>query len=128
MRAGERHCLKQEKGGGRIINISSIIASRGYNGLSAYSASKAGLDGITRSLSRETGKLGVTVNSIAPGYLETEMSSELSRKQRLQIINRTPLNRLGLVSDITPMILFLLSDEASFITGQTMVIDGGISV
>jgi 3-oxoacyl-[acyl-carrier protein] reductase len=127
-RGALRQILKQKKRGGRIINISSIIASRGYNGLSAYSASKAGLDGMTRSLSRETGKLGVTVNSIAPGYLETEMSSDLSRKQRFQIINRTPLNRLGLVSDITPMILFLLSDEASFITGQTMVIDGGISV
>ncbi|WP_372872410.1 SDR family NAD(P)-dependent oxidoreductase [Shewanella sp.] len=121
-----RVMLPQNRGG-RIINISSIIGSRGYTGLAAYSASKAGLDGLTRALARENGRRGITVNSVAPGYLETEMSSTLSAKQRDQIINRTPLGRLGQAEDVTPLVQFLLSDEAGFITGQTMTVDGGIT-
>jgi len=112
---------------GRIINISSIIGSRGYTGLAAYSATKAGLDGLTRALARENGRRNITVNSIAPGYLETEMSSTLSDKKRQQIIRRTPMHRLGTVNDITPTIIFMLSDGAAFITGQTITIDGGIT-
>lgn len=112
---------------GRIINVSSIIGSRGYTGLASYSASKAGLDGLTRALARENGRRGITVNSVAPGYLDTEMSSSLATDKRQQIINRTPLNRLGTVADITPTIRFLLSDDAAFITGQTLTIDGGIT-
>ena len=111
---------------GRIINISSIIGSRGYTGLAAYSASKAGLDGLTRALAREVGARQITVNSIAPGYLETDMSASLRPDQRQQIVRRTPLGRLGNVSDVVPLVLFLLSDEASFITGQTITVDGGI--
>ena len=110
---------------GRIINISSIIGSRGYTGLAAYSASKAGVDGLTRSLAREVGRRNITVNSISPGYLDTDMSHTLSADQRLQIIRRTPMNRLGRSSDIVPLVRFLLSDDASFITGQTLVVDGG---
>jgi 3-oxoacyl-[acyl-carrier protein] reductase len=112
---------------GRIINISSIIGSRGYTGLAAYAASKAGLDGATRALAREVGRRGITVNSVAPGYLETAMSASLEAGQRSQIVRRTPLGRLGKVSDVTPVVRFLLSDEAGYITGQTMVIDGGIT-
>jgi len=112
---------------GRIINISSIIGSRGYTGLTAYSASKAGIDGLTRSLAREVGRREITVNSVAPGYLETEMSSGLEQHHRQQIINRTPLGRLGTVGDVVPIIRFLLSDQAAFITGQTIFVDGGIS-
>jgi 3-oxoacyl-[acyl-carrier protein] reductase len=112
---------------GRIINISSIIGTRGYTGLAAYSASKAGLDGLTRALARENGRRNITVNSIAPGYLDTEMSSTLSDTKRQQIIRRTPMHRLGTVDDITPAIAFLLSDDAAFITGQTITIDGGIT-
>lgn len=118
--------LKQNSPG-RIVNISSIIGSRGYTGLAAYSASKAGLDGLTRALARENGRRQITVNSVAPGYLETEMSSSLAQEKRTQIINRTPMKRLGQVDDITPIITFLLSEEARFITGQTIVVDGGIS-
>jgi 3-oxoacyl-[acyl-carrier protein] reductase len=114
-------------GPARIINISSIIAIRGYTGLAAYSASKGGLDAMTRSLAREVGRRQITVNSINPGYLETEMSQSLAGEQRQQIIRRTPLNRLGTVADIYPFVRFLLSDEAAFITGQSIVVDGGIS-
>jgi 3-oxoacyl-[acyl-carrier protein] reductase len=115
-------------GPARIINISSIIAMRGYTGLAAYSASKGGLDAMTRSLAREVGRRQITVNSINPGYLETDMSKSLGREQRDQIVRRTPLNRLGTVADICPFVRFLLSDEGAFITGQTHIIDGGISV
>lgn len=112
---------------GRIINISSIIGSRGYTGLSVYAASKAGMDGLTRSLAREVGRRGITVNSVAPGYLETEMSASLEQNQRQQIVRRTPMARLGATADVTPLVRFLLSEEARFITGQTVIVDGGIS-
>lgn len=120
------HFLRQRTGG-RIINISSIIGTRGYNGLSAYSASKAGLDGLTRSLARELGRLQVTVNSVAPGYLKTEMSGTLSQAQMGQIASRTPLGRLGDPEDVSGIVLFLLSDAARFMTGQVILVDGGIS-
>lgn len=113
--------------GARIINVSSIVGLRGYTGLSAYSATKAGLDGLTRSLAREVGRRNITVNSVAPGYLETDLSAGLSPGQRQQIVNRTSLRRLGTVADVAPMIRFLLSDDAAFVTGQTIVIDGGLS-
>ncbi len=111
----------------RVINISSIVGIRGYTGLAAYSASKAGLDGMTRALAREVGRRNITVNSVAPGYLTTDLSASLRQEQRRQIVNRTPLGRLGDVADIAPVVQFLLSDGADFITGQTLVVDGGIS-
>ena len=119
--------LLTSNGGGRIINISSIIGSRGYTGLAAYSASKAGVDGLTRSLAREVGRRGITCNSVAPGYILTEMSKSLSATQRAQIINRTPLNRLGEPKDVLEAVKFLLSEGAGFITGQTLFVDGGIT-
>jgi 3-oxoacyl-[acyl-carrier protein] reductase len=115
------------RGPARIINISSIIGLRGYTGLSAYSVSKAGLDGLTRALAREIGRRDVTVNSVNPGYLETDMSSSLGGQQREQIIRRTPMGRLGKVDDVVPLVRFLLSREAGFITGQCIVVDGGIT-
>ena len=112
---------------GRIINISSIIGSRGYTGLAAYSASKAGMDGLTRALAREVGPHQITVNSIAPGYLETDMTASLRPEQRQKIVRRTPIRRLGQVSDVVPLVLFLLGDGAGFITGQTIFVDGGLA-
>jgi 3-oxoacyl-[acyl-carrier protein] reductase len=125
-----RACLRillRQQTGGRIINISSIIGSRGYAGLAAYSASKAGMDGMTRALAREVGRRLITVNSIAPGYLKTELSSTLSETQLAQIANRTPIRRLGTVGDVCPILLFLLGESAGFITGQTICVDGGLS-
>ena len=113
---------------GCIVNVSSIIAQRGFAGLSAYAATKAGMIGFTRSLARELGPKGIRVNAICPGYLETEMSSSLDDRQRSQIVRRTPLGRLGRIDDVVPVIEFLLSPAASFMTGQVLTIDGGASI
>ena len=113
---------------GRIVNISSIVGLRGYRGLVTYGATKAALDGMTRALARELGEAAITVNSVAPGYLETEMSSTLDPEQRKRIVARTPLGRLGTVADVVPVIGFLLSDDSAFMTGQTLVVDGGITI
>jgi len=110
-----------------IINISSIIGLRGYRGLAAYAATKAGMDGITRALARELGSRKIRVNSIAPGYLTTEMTHGLDDHQQNQIVKRTPLGRLGTPEDVLGTALFLLSDSSQFITGQVFVIDGGIT-
>lgn len=125
-RAASEYLIK--RGGGRIINISSIIGVRGYNGLAAYSASKAGMDGLTRALARELGRRQITVNSVAPGYVKTEMSSTLSASQIAQILNRTPLGRLASEQDVLAVVRFLLSDGAAMVTGQTILVDGGVSV
>lgn len=125
-RAASTHLLRANRGG-RIINMSSIVGSRGYNGLSAYSASKAGLDGLTRSLARELGRRKITVNSIAPGYVRTELSDTLSAQQLDQIVGRTPIGRLPTSQDVLGVIRFLLSDAAQMITGQSILVDGGLS-
>jgi 3-oxoacyl-[acyl-carrier protein] reductase len=115
------------KRSGVIVNISSIIGISGYRGLSVYGATKAALDGFTRALSRELGSRGITVNSIAPGYLRTEMTDSLVGDQLGQIERRTPLGRLGEPEDVVGMLRFLCSPQASWITGQVIVIDGGIT-
>ena len=112
---------------GRVINISSIIGLSGYRGLSVYGATKAALDGFTRALARELGPKQITVNSVAPGYLRTEMTHGLDPAQMEQIVRRTPLGRLGEVEDVSHLVRFLCSREADFITGQTLVVDGGIT-
>jgi 3-oxoacyl-[acyl-carrier protein] reductase len=124
-----RACVRRmlPRRSGLIINISSIIGQRGYSGLAVYSATKGALDAMTRSLARELGERNIRVNAIAPGYLETEMSHGLSDSQRQQIVRRTPLGRLGKTSDIVGAVSFLMSPDASFITGHTLTIDGGIT-
>jgi 3-oxoacyl-[acyl-carrier protein] reductase len=120
-----RRMLRQ--GSGRIINISSIVGLSGYRGLSVYSATKAALDGFTRALARELGGRGITVNSVAPGYLRTEMSHGLDEAQLGQIVRRTPAGRLGEADDVAAAVGFLASDAAAFITGHVLVVDGGLT-
>ena len=110
---------------GRIVNISSIVASTGYSGLSVYSATKASMIGFTRSLAREVGSLGITVNAVAPGFLDTEMTHELNVKQREQIKRRSAMQRMATVNDVAAAIEFLMSDSAANITGTVMTVDAG---
>lgn len=110
-----------------ILNVGSIVGANGASGLAVYSATKAALAGFTRSLARELGSAGFTVNAVLPGYLDTELSSTLAEAQRAQLVRRTPLGRLGTADDVVPLMRFLLSEGADWITGQEFVVDGGIT-
>jgi 3-oxoacyl-[acyl-carrier protein] reductase len=110
---------------GRVVNVSSIVASTGFSGLSAYSATKAALLGFTRSLAREVGPLGITVNAIAPGFVSTEMTGEVDNVMRDQIARRSALRRLADAGDVAAAVEYLLSDRARNITGTTVTIDAG---
>jgi len=111
--------------GGRIINVGSIVGFTGYSGLSVYSATKASLVGFTRSLAREVGPLGITVNTVAPGFLETEMTRGLGEQHRRQIVHRSALRRLAQIDDVANAVEFLLDDKARNITGTVMTVDAG---
>ena len=113
--------------GGSIVNISSIVGLSGYRGLAVYSATKAALDGFTRAMARELGSRGITVNSVAPGYLKTEMSHGLDEAQLEQIVRRTPSGRLGDPEDIARVVQFLVDPACSYLTGQVIVVDGGLT-
>lgn len=110
---------------GRIINMSSVVSLTGYSGLSAYAASKAALVGFTRSLAREVGSLGITVNALAPGFITTEMTSEMDEEQRTQIARRSALKRLAEPQDVAAAVEFLLGDGARNITGIVLTVDAG---
>ncbi|WP_067434077.1 SDR family NAD(P)-dependent oxidoreductase [Nocardioides jensenii] len=124
-RAASRVMLARRSGS--IVNVSSVVGMSGYRGLSMYSATKAALDGMTRGLARELGSRGITVNSVAPGYLRTEMSHGLDETQLTQITRRTPAGRLGEPSDVARAVLFLTDPANTYITGQTLVVDGGLT-
>jgi 3-oxoacyl-[acyl-carrier protein] reductase len=110
---------------GRIVNISSVVATTGYHGLSAYSATKASLIGFTRSLAREVGPLGITVNAVAPGIVATEMTRELTDAQREQIMRRSALRRMPEPDDVAAAVEFLMSEKGANITGTTLTVDAG---
>ena len=111
---------------GRIINISSVSGLMGNPGQVNYASSKAALTGFTKSLAKEVGSRNITVNSVAPGYIDTDMTSFLDNDAKEKIINNIPLGRIGVTSDISELVMFLASDEASYITGQTISVDGGL--
>lgn len=112
-------------GSGRIVNVASIVASTGYSGLSVYSATKASLIGFTRSLAREVGKLGINVNAVAPGFVDTELTRALGEEQRGQIERRSALGRLAEAEDVANAVEFLLDDKARNITGTVLTVDAG---
>jgi 3-oxoacyl-[acyl-carrier protein] reductase len=112
-------------GGGRIVNVASVVAFTGYSGLSVYSATKASMLGFTRSLAREVGRMGVNVNAIAPGFIDTELTKGLQDEQRQQIARRSALRRLPAVDDVADAVEFLLGDKAKSITGTVLTVDAG---
>jgi 3-oxoacyl-[acyl-carrier protein] reductase len=111
--------------GGRIVNLASIVAFTGYSGLSVYAATKASMIGFTRSLAREVGRTGVTVNAVAPGFVDTEMTSSMSEEHRERIARRSALRRMVEVDDVAAAVEYLLSDGARNITGTVMTVDAG---
>lgn len=110
---------------GRIVNISSIVARTGYRGLAAYGATKAAIEGFTRSFARDIGSRGITVNSVAPGFLETDMTSALQPSNLDRIKNRSALNRFVTTAEVAESVAFLLSDAAASITGTILTVDAG---
>jgi 3-oxoacyl-[acyl-carrier protein] reductase len=113
------------EGAGRIINIGSIVGFTGYSGLSVYAATKTSMLGFTRSLAREVGRLGITVNAVAPGFLDTDMTHGLAGEQREQVVRRSALRRLASVDDVADAVEFLLSDRAQSVTGTVLTVDAG---
>lgn len=124
VQAVQRSMIKQRSG--RIINITSVIGLIGNAGQANYAASKAGLIGFTKSLAREVASRGITVNAVAPGLIETDMTSVLSDEIRKNILSKIPLGTLGQPDDIASMVAFLASGEARYITGQVLAVDGGM--
>ncbi|MDA9210935.1 3-oxoacyl-ACP reductase FabG [Methylophilaceae bacterium] len=119
-----RKMLKKKYG--RIINISSVVGHSGNAGQTNYTASKAGISGFTKSLAQEVGSRGITVNCVAPGFIDTDMTNSLSEDHKTQLLSKIPLGRLGKPHDIAQAVAFLVSDKAGYITGETLHINGGM--
>jgi 3-oxoacyl-[acyl-carrier protein] reductase len=113
---------------GRIVSITSVVAATGNPGQANYIASKAGLTGMTKSLAQEVASRGITVNCVAPGFIATAMTDALNEKQRTAILDRIPSGRLGTAAEVASAVLFLVSDEAAYVTGQTVHVNGGMSM
>ena len=111
---------------GRIINIGSVVGRLGNPGQANYVAAKAGMEGFTRSLAQELGSRGITVNCVAPGFIETDMTAEMPEKNREQLVERIPLGRIGSTQEVASLVCFLASDSASYITAQTIGVNGGM--
>lgn len=126
MKAVSRLMLKQRYG--RIVNLSSVVGLRGNAGQVNYAASKAGVIGMTKSLARELASRGVTVNAVAPGFMETDMTAALSESARSAALASIPMNRLGAPEDVARAVGFLASDGAAYITGQVLAVDGGMAM
>jgi 3-oxoacyl-[acyl-carrier protein] reductase len=116
------------KSSGRIINIASVVGITGNPGQANYVAAKAGLIGFTKSVARELASKGVTANAICPGFIETDMTDELTETQRNQTLDQIPLKRFGQTEDIASLVSFIASDNARYITGQTLAVDGGMTM
>jgi len=117
-----------KKRSGKIINISSIVGVHGNAGQSNYSSSKAGIIGLTKTLARELAGRNILVNTIAPGYIETEMTERLSDKVKEKLMEQIPIRRLGSVKDVAKTVLFLASDDSNYITGTVISLDGGMGI
>ncbi len=125
-KAVTRQMMKQRSG--RIINISSVVGVLGNPGQANYAAAKAGIIGLTKSNARELAARGITVNAVAPGYIQTDMTAELPEEVRQEMSKQIPLGRMGLAEDVAKVVRFLASDDAGYMTGQTLHVDGGMAM
>ena len=126
MKAAVRPMMKQRRG--RIISLSSVVGLRGNAGQVNYAASKAGVIGMTKSLAKELAGRNITVNAVAPGFIDTDMTAVLPDKAKEAILSSIPMARLGAAEDVASAVAFLASDEAGYITGQVLAVDGGMSM
>jgi 3-oxoacyl-[acyl-carrier protein] reductase len=119
-----RHMMKERRG--RIVNLTSVVGLTGNPGQANYAAAKAGLLGFTKSLAREIGSRGITVNAVAPGFIDTDMTRALSEEQRAALLQQIPAGRLGTAAEVAAAVLFLVSPQAAYITGDTLHVNGGM--